>query len=211
MGGKARLLPPPWSLLTKDLLIKDAIGLGLLVAPLILVAIAHGIVLRLDLFPRLKLPLDLGLAIGNKRLFGDNKTLRGLFVHTVFSVVGTYLLGALERFLDVSFTNYLPLDFKEDFLKIGLCLGLGMTLGELPNSFLKRQLGIGPGKKGRGLLGIFFSLLDQVDILFGIWPLMLYFYDLPLRLVPLSFILTILLHPMITTVGYLLRMRKTPY
>ena len=36
-------------------------------------------------------------------------------------------------------------------------------LGELPNSFLKRHKGIGPGKRG----GKLFVLLDQIDSLIG--------------------------------------------
>lgn len=42
-------------------------------------------------------------------------------------------------------------------------LGLGYVLGELPNSFAKRRLGIAPGLQGRGPLGLLFFIFDQLD------------------------------------------------
>jgi len=42
-------------------------------------------------------------------------------------------------------------------------------LSELPNSMLKRQLGIAPGAAGGGILGMFFYVLDQIDMLIGVW------------------------------------------
>jgi hypothetical protein len=42
-------------------------------------------------------------------------------------------------------------------------------LAELPNSFLKRQLGIGAGQAGRGVFGFVFYVIDQVDMLVGVW------------------------------------------
>ena len=50
-----------------------------------------------------------------------------------------------------------------------ILLGIGMTFGELPNSFLKRQLEIPPGRKKKGPLGILFFVFDQVDLIIGIW------------------------------------------
>jgi hypothetical protein len=49
----------------------------------------------------------------------------------------------------------------------GLLLGTGYIVGELPNSFAKRQLGIGPGAAGQGTAGRVFWVIDQLDSLFG--------------------------------------------
>ena len=58
-------------------------------------------------------------------------------------------------------------DYSQTFLPyaadVGLLLGLGWVVGELPNSFLKRQQGVGPGQSGRW----WNAVLDQVDSLFG--------------------------------------------
>jgi CDP-2,3-bis-(O-geranylgeranyl)-sn-glycerol synthase len=51
---------------------------------------------------------------------------------------------------------------------LGLAAGLGFMAGELPNSFLKRQLDIAPGEAARGTIaGPVFFALDRVDSLLG--------------------------------------------
>jgi hypothetical protein len=42
------------------------------------------------------------------------------------------------------------------------CLGAFAMLAELPNSFLKRQLGIASGEAGHGVFLPIFYLIDQV-------------------------------------------------
>jgi hypothetical protein len=42
-------------------------------APILCAAITHGPVLRFDLFPALKRPLDFGRTFRGKRIFGDAK------------------------------------------------------------------------------------------------------------------------------------------
>jgi hypothetical protein len=49
----------------------------------------------------------------------------------------------------------------------GLLLGTGYIVGELPNSFAKRQLAIAPGAPGQGLAGRVFWVIDQLDSLVG--------------------------------------------
>jgi hypothetical protein len=101
------------------------------------------------------------------------------------------------------------LDYRNYGYVIGILLGLGMTLGELPNSFVKRQLEIPPGKRKKGLLGVAFFLFDQVDLTIGIWVFLYLLIRPSLLLVLWSFLLTIVLHVTISSVGYLLGMRKT--
>ena len=88
-------------------------------------------------------------------------------------------------------------------------MGLGMAAGELPNSFLKRQLDVMPGKRKKGLLGIAIFLFDQVDLAMGIWVFLFVLIRPSWLLVAWSFLLTIALHVAVSTVGYLLGMRET--
>jgi hypothetical protein len=44
-----------------------------------------------------------------------------------------------------------------------MLLGIAIWAGELPNSFVKRRLGIPPGEQRRSALGIVISLVDQAD------------------------------------------------
>jgi hypothetical protein len=45
----------------------------------------------------------------------------------------------------------------------GTALGVAVVAGELPNSFLKRRLGIGPGEHAGSRIGVALSLYDQID------------------------------------------------
>ena len=113
-------------------------------------ALAHAPVLRYDLLPRLKRPLDRGSG-----LFGDNKTWRGALMMSGGTLAAT---AALTRF--DWFRRRLPAELRDaPPLAYGALLGAGVVLGELPNSFLKRRLGIAPGASG----GLVLSVLDQGD------------------------------------------------
>ena len=177
-------------------------------SPLLLVAIAQGLFIKYDWLSRLKRSLDLGLSIRGRRIFGDHKTWRGLMINVVFCTLGTMTHAWLQN------KGYLPpwlllLDYRKDGYLVGILLGLGMTLGELPNSFLKRRLEIPPGKRKKGLLGVAFFLFDQVDLAIGIWVFLFFLIRPSLLLVLWSFLLTIVLHMAISSVGYLLGMHKT--
>jgi hypothetical protein len=49
----------------------------------------------------------------------------------------------------------------------GALLGAGVVLGELPNSFLKRRLGIKPGARGSSAAGAALAVFDQGDFVVG--------------------------------------------
>lgn len=190
-------------------LLADLSFLSLFFIPMGTVALAHGFILKYDLFPFLKLPLDLGWTFRGKRILGDNKTVRGVLVHIVFSVLGTYCSQYVQTWLFPWSISILDLSFR--WLEVGLMLGIGMSLGELPNSFIKRQLGIRPGERSTGYLRGFFFIMDQVDMVLGIWLFFFLFLKLPVKLFFISLILCLILHPTVTWIGYKLRMRRTPH
>jgi CDP-diglyceride synthetase len=177
-------------------------------SPLILVAIANGLCIKYEWFRRLKRPLDLGRSFRGRRIFGDHKSWRGLLINVIFCTLGTMIQGWLQN------RGYLPqwlylLDYRDYGYLFGIMLGLGMTFGELPNSFLKRQLEILPGKSKKGPAGVAFFLFDQIDLTIGIW---LFFFLLIMPspfLVFWSIVLTGVFHVIISVIGYLLGMRRT--
>jgi hypothetical protein len=177
-------------------------------SPLFLVAIAHGFCMKYDWLSWLKRPLDLGGRFRGRRIFGDQKTWRGLTISVVFCTLGTLIQAWLQG------KGYLPpwillLDYRKHRYIAGILLGLGMTVGELPNSFIKRQLDIPPGMRKEGLVGIAFFLFDQVDLTMGIWIFLFFLVRPSLLMVSWSFLLTFVLHVAISSVGYLAGMRKT--
>jgi hypothetical protein len=178
-------------------------------SPLLLAAFVHGVFLKYDLLPFMKKPLDFGLSFRGKRLLGENKTWRGLVIQIICCTLGGVIQGKLQKRGFIP--HWLPfLDYKELGPLIGLLLGLGMTFGELPNSFLKRQFDIPPGQRKGGFWGALFLVLDQVDLTLGIWFFFFLLVKPPVLLVVWSLALTLVLHLSVSGLGYILKMRKTP-
>jgi len=166
----------------------------------------HGPVLALDLFPSLKRPLDFGWAPGGKRLFGDNKTWRG----AIFMTSGVVLAAALLS-LWPWYWHKLPQGIQDAGPWVyGLLLGLGVVLGELPNSFVKRRLGIQPGTQRRGGLGLAISIFDQADFVLVCWVLLLPVWTMSVSEAVIVFVVVAAVHMGINVVGYGIGARASP-
>lgn len=114
-------------------------------------------------------PVDFGRHFRGRRLFGDNKRLRG-FVAMPLAAAGTFAAGAAFRDqLPVAFSGGLW-DFSiSQYAGIGFLAGLGFMMAELPNSFFKRQLGIPAGETpAAGPSRIICLLLDRFDSVLGV-------------------------------------------
>jgi CDP-diglyceride synthetase len=177
-------------------------------SPLLLAAIAQGLCIKYDWLSRLRRPLDLGRVYKGKRIFGDHKTWRGLAINVLFCSLGAIIQAWLQGKRVLPQWLFL-LDYESHALTVGVLIGLGMTVGELPNSFLKRRFEIPPGKSREGPLGIAFFIYDQVDLTIGIWVFLFFLIRPSLWLVLWSLLLTLALHLAVSSVGYLLGMRKT--
>lgn len=117
----------------------------------------------------LNIALDGGRSFRGKRIFGDNKTVRGLLV--IIPATGlSFLVIALLR-------PYLPSWFSQGIWPLptltyavaGILAGIGFMAGELPNSFIKRQCGIPPGSTPQRLIWrILTSIADRIDSTLGV-------------------------------------------
>jgi len=177
-------------------------------SPLLLAAVAQGLCIKYGWLDRLKRPIDLGLSFMGHRIFGDHKTWRGFLVNVASCTLGTAIQAWLQN--GGCLPPWLPLlDYTRYCCLPGVLLGIGMTLGELPNSFLKRRLGIVPGGRGGGLLGIAFSLFDQVDLTIGMWVFLYLLIKPSLFFILWSLVVTIVVHLTVSAIGYLVGMRST--
>ena len=61
---------------------------------------------------------------------------------------------------------------SDHFALIGFLVGAAAMAAELPNSFLKRRLGISPGAQASGIRGLVFHIADQIDVVFGAWAVL---------------------------------------
>jgi CDP-archaeol synthase len=180
---------------------------GLLVFVAVLGApILHAPVLALDLFKALKVPLDFGGTIGGRRIFGDNKTWRG----AIFMVLGPALAAlALTRW--PAYRDALPDDVADaPALLWGALVGLGVVVGELPNSFLKRRMDIAPGTQRRGGVGVALIVLDQADLVPGVWLCLAPVYVLPVATAAVAFVAVAAVHLVINVIGYAIGARSSP-
>lgn len=172
-----------------------------LALPVLVGGALHIAAIRHDALPALaRLPLDGGLTVRGRRLFGDNKTVRGVVVMVGGTVAATLALDVLARLVPVLSALPLARVQAEHPAAWGALLGTGYILGELPNSFAKRQLDIAPGQAAPGRLRGAFWVADQVDSLLGIL-LMLSLVWVPTPAVALGLVaLTLAIHPAMAAV-----------
>lgn len=136
--------------------------------PLVLSGSFHMWVVRRDWLRFLARPI-------HERAFGRNKSWRGVVVMALATVPGVALtrLGASALGAEVA----APLAAVPAWW-LGTWLGLGYALAELPNSFVKRRLGIAPGapaRRGRR----WFRLVDQADSAVGCAIAYAFLIDVP--------------------------------
>lgn len=115
--------------------------------PLIITNVLHMVVVKRDYFAYLCHPI-------NQKLFGKNKTYRGVFFVTTINAIIYYLLFQLKLIeaVSVSIPQYY----------IGALLGLAYVLAELPNSFIKRRLKVAAGESATRNR-VIFMLMDKMD------------------------------------------------
>ncbi len=92
------------------------------------------------------LPLDGGLRVRGRRVFGEHKTARGLVVMVPAAAGAFALLSVLVADRNVAGLWSLS---PSSYAALGACAAAGFMAGELPNSFVKRQLDIPPGSAPR--------------------------------------------------------------
>ena len=174
--------------------------------PVLGAAILHAPVLTFDLFRPLKRPLDFGATFRGRRVFGDNKTGRGALFMTAGVVAAAVLLSLWPWYW-----HKLPDGIQDAGPWLyGLLLGVSVVVGELPNSFLKRQLGIQPGAQRRGPLGVAISIFDQADFVLVAWVLLLPLWTMSVGQAAIVFAVVAAVHMVINLIGYAIGARSAP-
>jgi CDP-archaeol synthase len=174
--------------------------------PVILGGLVHVAVIKLDLWPALAaIPLDAGLRFRGRRLFGANKTLRGLIVMPAATLLFAVMLAQIAQRHAIPWAPDASTEHAELW---GLSLGLGYVIGELPNSFVKRQLEVAPGAAAGGWLEPVFWVVDQIDGLAGAVLLLCLLWIPPPATIALLVVLTLVIHPAVAAVMVLLGLKQ---
>ena len=173
--------------------------------PVLGALLAHAPVLRFDLFPSLKRPIDGRTTFRGRRLLGDNKTWRGALTMWLGVVAAAVVLSRWP-----AFWSRLPAEIRAAGpVPYGALLGLGTVLGELPNSFMKRQLDIAPGARRSSLLGIAVSLYDQGDFVVVAWVTLAPIWVMSLAQALTALLVVTVVHLAANVVGYAIGARRT--
>ena len=148
---------------------------GWLITPVLVAGLGQVMVLKTGMLPALAVPLDGGLHWRGKPLLGPRKTWRGVIVMTTLSALTARVLAAATR-RSPRLRASCPFDFERiNPWLLGGTLGLGYCLGELPNSFVKRRVGIAAASTSQRLAWLQY-LVDQSDSVAGCLAALRLFY-----------------------------------
>jgi hypothetical protein len=188
---------------------KEFLTLAYLFLPLLVGLALHGFCIKYDFLAFLCRPIDRGRKFQGKRIFGDNKTYRGVVVVSLGTAIGFALQSLLfHRIASVSSVELFEYSFFKS-VALGLAVGVAAMLSELPNSFIKRRFEIAPGTAAKGWKALIFYVYDQIDFLLGAWLVLAVVVPVTIGRVLLSSGLLLVAHQLMSSVGYALGMRRT--
>lgn len=159
--------------------------------PLIIGNVSHMVIVKQNWFQDLAYPIS-------KILFGYNKTYRGVIVLPIITgliaMLSSLLFGPFE--LSIGYDIY-----------VGLGLGLAYVLAELPNSYIKRRLGIANGEQSNKYKYLQY-FTDKADSLIGVLGFYFLVTEVSFTTVVLMFILSMILHVGISQLLVLIRIKR---
>ncbi len=161
----------------------------IVVAPLIVSNTLHMLVVKKGYFTFLEKPLWIWG-------FGENKTWRGFIILPLLNGFLTWLILSLIS------------TFHTNGFLLGLILGLAYLVFELPNSFLKRRLGIVAGEASQKRKWLF-TTIDKLDSSIGV---VLVYFLLDMIKFPMAiylFLIALSAHFLFSYILVLIRIKKS--
>ena len=136
----------------------------------------------------------------HEKLFGKNKTWRGLVVAVILGGIIFWLqkIAYIKGFKSLAIINYA--DFS---IMFGFMLGFGAIMGDLVKSYYKRKAEIPPGKP--------WPVFDQIDFVIGGIIGSFFFYVPPAEVFLVLMVASPLLHLVVNRIGYWLGISKAKY
>lgn len=147
---------------------------------------------KVPILKNLNAPLDFGQTYRGKRVFGENKTWRGLIIGVVVASLAAVVIGKLNQ-------NVIGTSGQ---LTVGFLLGLGALIGDAVESFIKRQVGIKPGHA--------WVPFDQLDYIIGGLIFVSFVASLPVWAIITIIFVYSCLHIAVSYFGYLFGFKKQP-
>lgn len=184
-------------------------------APTVLAGIFNMVWCKLPVMRFARVPIDGGRNFTDgRRIFGDSKTWKGLLGYVMLNLLFAILWGEVCRTARLEPWNFFYINHENRLgynVLVGILLGLGYSLFELPNSFLKRRLDISQSKQISGARKVFFVFLDQADSVFGVALVVWLFYDLGIGLYLLYVLVGAGTHILLNMMLYFMKLRKNMF
>jgi hypothetical protein len=140
--------------------------MGWLILPVVAAGMVHVLVLKRGLMGKLAQPVDGGLYCNGTPILGANKTWRGLLIMTIATSCFTRVQSTIEYRVRKSTLGASAVEALLPSWEAGAAVGLAYSLAELPNSFIKRRLGVVPGSIGERMPVVQY-IVDQTDSVLG--------------------------------------------
>ena len=154
---------------------KTAGRVAWIITPVLLAGLGQVAVLKTGLLAGLATTLDRGLKWRGKPLLGSRKTWRGVIIMTTLTALIACAQAEAAR-QSTACRTLSPFDYRRtNPLLLGFALGLGYCLAELPNSFVKRRLGIAPASTTERWASVQY-VIDQSDSVVGCLVALRFFY-----------------------------------
>jgi CDP-2,3-bis-(O-geranylgeranyl)-sn-glycerol synthase len=146
-----------------------------------------------------KRPLDFGKKFHKHRILGDGKTFEG--------TIGGILFGFFIGLIQIYVQGFIPAEWKLNLIEMSmplvLLLSTGAIFGDIIGSFAKRRLDIERGEHA--------PLLDQLDFLVLAILSAGFILSIKSEIIIVLLIITPPIHWITNVIGYLARIKKTPW
>lgn len=151
----------------------------------------------------LNYPIDANKTLFGNRIFGENKTWRGLF----FGIGAAIVVLAWQKYAYIYFITIQSISFFDyaevNVYGLGFLFGFGALFGDLVKSFFKRRLKIPSGSM--------WIPFDQIDWIFGALIFLSFYFSFHWSVWVASLLFYGFLHPIVNLLGYWLRIKKTKF
>lgn len=188
--------------------------LKLMLLPLILSNVVHMVLVKLNVLKWTNIPIW-------ESAFGRNKTWRGVIVIVVLTGLFSILISGIipskysneldfKKLQNLSFLSSTDLSFQITIAILGMWLGCMYLLFELPNSWIKRRLGIGAGAQAESTVQRWtFMLVDKSDSALGVVLFYGWTFQLSTEIQLKLFIISVIIHISLAWFLYKLRIKSS--
>ncbi len=188
------------------------INIYITILPVIVAGVLNMLFTKTMLYKALAKPIDLAKTCKDGRhIFGKNKTYIGFFSMVVFACFAQVIWGALCSVGGFESRNELYKLYNNAFLYnllVGALFGFLYMICELPNSFIKRRIGIKPGKTDKSVVGFVFFIIDQFDSVIGIGAAIYFLCEINLAQTFVYIFVGGFTHVAVNSILLLLKVRK---